>query len=151
MPTPNPASDSISGEGTRNIPNSSDYSKFFDYPTSKVEYILSLYPFAKVSNLGDFNVHHKLWFSPPFTDHHDELAFNIAILYDPAQLVQHPTRISDRLGDTPNILDLFHTSIPSAYAVAISSPFVDHSLISVSCPIASFPSQDSPHNISDSV
>ncbi|MPC36604.1 hypothetical protein E2C01_030067 [Portunus trituberculatus] len=104
MATPNPASESSTGEGTRNVPgsdyflagcwvsvrndltcsrahalessefstiwlrlkshsltkfictanfspNSSDYSKFFDYLTSKVEHTLSLYPFAEISIL----------------------------------------------------------------------------------------------------
>ena len=47
--------------------------------------------------------------------------------------MEHPTRIPDRLGDTPNILDLFLTSNPSAYAVTLSSPLgsSDHNLISV--------------------
>ncbi|MPC41753.1 hypothetical protein E2C01_035357 [Portunus trituberculatus] len=89
------------------FPNSSDYSKFFDYLTSKVEHILSLYLFVEISIGGDFIVHHQLWLSSPFTDHPGELAFNFAILHDLEQLVQHTTCISDRLGDTPNILDLF--------------------------------------------
>ena len=42
--------------------------------------------------------------------------------YDLEQLVQHPTRIPDRLGDTSNILDPFLNSNPSAYAVTLSSP-----------------------------
>ena len=60
--------------------------------------------------------------------------------------MQHPTRIPDRLGDTPNILDLFLTSNPSAYAVTLSSPLgsSDHNLISVSCPISPIPPQDPP-------
>lgn len=33
--------------------------------------------------------------------------FTFAILYDLEQLVKHPIRIPDRLGDTPNILDFF--------------------------------------------
>ncbi|MPC23847.1 hypothetical protein E2C01_016915 [Portunus trituberculatus] len=122
MVTPNPASESSSGEGTINVPshsltklicavylspNSSDYNKFFDYLTSKVEHNLFLYPFAEVSILGDFNVHHHLWSSSPFTDYPGELAFNFAILHDLEQLMQHPTRNPDRLGDMPNILDLF--------------------------------------------
>ena len=102
-------------------PNSSDYRKFFDYLTSKVEHILTLFPFAEISILGDFNVHHQLWLSSPFTDHPGELAYNFAILHDLEQLVQHPTRISDRLGDTFNILDLFLICNPSAYAVTLSS------------------------------
>ncbi|MPC22939.1 hypothetical protein E2C01_015969 [Portunus trituberculatus] len=62
------------------------------------------------------------------------------------QLVQHPTCISDCLGDTPNILDLFLTSNPSAYAVTLSSTLSssDHNLISVSCPISPIPPQDPP-------
>ncbi|MPC72567.1 hypothetical protein E2C01_066879 [Portunus trituberculatus] len=44
--------------------------------------------------------------------------------------MQHPTRISDRLGDTPNILDLFLTSNLYAYAVTLPSPLgsSDHNL-----------------------
>ena len=41
-------------------PNSSDYVKFFDYLISKVEHILSHFPYAEISMLGDFNVHHQL-------------------------------------------------------------------------------------------
>ncbi|MPC31624.1 hypothetical protein E2C01_024919 [Portunus trituberculatus] len=47
--------------------------------SSKVEHILSLYPFVEISILGDFNVHHQLWLSSPFTDHPSELAFNYVI------------------------------------------------------------------------
>ena len=69
-----------------------------------------------------------------------------ALLNDPEQLVQHPTRIPDHLGDTSNILGLFLTSNPSAYAVTLSSPLgsSDHNLISVSCPISPIPLQDPP-------
>ena len=87
-----------------------------------MEHILTLFPFVEISILGDFNVHHQLWFSSPFTDHIGELAYNFAIQHDLEQLVQHPTRIPDRLGNTCNILDLFQNSNPSAYAVTLSSP-----------------------------
>ena len=56
-----------------------------------------------------------------FTDHPGELAYKFAILYDLEQLVQHPNRIPDRLGDMTNILVLFLTCNPSAYAVTLSS------------------------------
>ena len=103
-------------------PNSSDYRKFFDYLTSKVEHILTLFPFAEISILGDFNVHHQLWLSSPFTDHPGELAYNFAILHDLEQLVQHPTRIPDGSGgNTCNILDLFSTSNSFAYIITPSS------------------------------
>ncbi|MPC54085.1 hypothetical protein E2C01_047992 [Portunus trituberculatus] len=92
----------------------------------------------------DFNVHHQLWLSSPFTDHPGEQAFNFAILHDLEQLVQHPTRIPDLLGYTPNILDLFLTSNPSAYAVTLFSllVFSNHNFISESSPISPIPPQD---------
>ena len=60
--------------------------------------------------------------------------------------MQFPTYIPDRLGDTPNILDLFRTSNPSAYSVELSSPLgsSDHNLISVTCPIIPVQPQDPP-------
>ncbi|MPC17196.1 hypothetical protein E2C01_010043 [Portunus trituberculatus] len=52
---------------------------------------MSLYPFAEISVLGDFNVHHQLWLSSPFTHHPSELAFNFASLHDLEQLVTYPS------------------------------------------------------------
>ena len=49
-------------------PNSSDYEKFFDYLTFKVEYILYHFPYAEISILGDFNVYQQLWLSSSFTN-----------------------------------------------------------------------------------
>ncbi|MPC78573.1 hypothetical protein E2C01_073062 [Portunus trituberculatus] len=102
--------------------------------------------FAEISILRDFNVYHQLLISSLFTDYPSELAFNFAIVYDIEQLVQHPIRIRDRLGDTPNILDSFLTSNPSAYAVTLSSLLgsSDHNLITISCPISPIPPQDPP-------
>ena len=127
-------------------PNSSDYVKFFRYLMSKVEHITSRFPSAEISILGDFNVHHQLWLSSNFTDQPGEHAYTFYLTSGLEQLVQHPTRIPDRLGDTPNILDLFFTSNPSAYSVHLFSPLgsSDHRLISASCPIAPVPSQDPP-------
>ncbi|MPC51445.1 hypothetical protein E2C01_045289 [Portunus trituberculatus] len=105
---------------------------------------------VEISILGDFDFYHQLWLSSPFidhpgdfTDHPGELAFNFVIFHDLDQLMQHPTRIPDRLGDNPNILDFFLTSNPSAY-VTLSSPLVScyHNLISVSCPISPIPPQN---------
>ena len=60
--------------------------------------------------------------------------------------MQLPTRIPDRLGDEPNILDLFLTSNPSPYTVKLSLPlgFFDH-LISVFSSIFSSLPQERPH------
>ncbi|XP_063864361.1 uncharacterized protein LOC135102784 isoform X1 [Scylla paramamosain] len=76
-----------------------------------------------------------------------ELAFNFAILHDLEQLVQHLTHIPDCLRDTPNILHLFLTSNPSAYAVTLSSPLgsSNHNLISVFCPITPIAPQGPPN------
>ena len=49
-------------------PNSSDKVKFFDYLTSKVEYILSHFPNAEISILRNSNVHHQLLLLSSFTD-----------------------------------------------------------------------------------
>ena len=118
-------------------PNSTNYPKFFDYLNSKIEHILSTHPFAEITILGDFNVHHRQWFSSNSTDTPGELAFNFSICNDIEQMVQTPTRLPDRLGDVPNLLDLFLTSIPSAYSVETCPPLgtSDHLLISSTCSI----------------
>ena len=112
-----------------------------------MEHILTLFPFVEISILGDFNVHQQLWLSSPFTYHPGELAYIFAILHDLKQLVQHPARIPDPLGDSLDILDLFLTSNPSAYyTVTLSSPLgsSDHNLICVFCPTSPIPPQDLP-------
>ncbi|MPC67112.1 hypothetical protein E2C01_061278 [Portunus trituberculatus] len=109
MVTPNSASEFPSGKGTRDIPRSdcslSGDPKCLD--TSLNFYFINwstICPstLTEISILGDFNVHHHLWLSSPFIDHPGEPAFNFAILHDLEQLVQHPTRIPDSLGDTSN-------------------------------------------------
>src|ERR1044072_7243183 len=62
--------------------------------------------------------------------------------------MQLPTRIPDRLGDKPNILDLFLTSNPSPYTVNLFPPLgsYDH-LISVSSFISSSLPQKRPPSI----
>ncbi|KAL7634069.1 UNVERIFIED_CONTAM: hypothetical protein RMT77_015397 [Armadillidium vulgare] len=127
-------------------PNSTDYPKFFDYLNSKVEHILSSTPFSEIIILGDFNVHHHQWLSS--SSHHPdgELIFNFSIQNNLEQLVHLPTRIPDRLGDEPNILDLFLTSYPSPHTVKLFPPLgsSDHLLISVSCPVSSSLPQERP-------
>ncbi|MPC38473.1 hypothetical protein E2C01_031981 [Portunus trituberculatus] len=82
--------------------------------------------------------------SSSFTDHLDEQAFNIALLNDLEQLMQHPTRIPDRLGDTPNILDIFRAS--NSYTYVATMPSIlgssNHNLTSISCPVSLIPLQD---------
>ena len=120
--------------------------KFFDYLTSKVQYILSHFPYAEISILRELDFNHQLWLASSVTDQHGEQTFNFAILHNLEQLVQFPTHINDRLGDKPNILDIFLTSNPSAYSVKLSSPLgsSNHNLISVTCYIAPMQPQDTP-------
>ncbi|MPC51216.1 hypothetical protein E2C01_045059 [Portunus trituberculatus] len=119
---------------------------FFDYLKFRIEHILFLFPFAETSVLRDFKVQKRLWLSFPFSGYPDKLAFNFAILHDLEQLVQHPSRIPDRLGDTSNIPDLFLTSNPSTFVVTLSSQLgsSDNNLISVSCSFSPVPPQDPP-------
>ena len=111
-----------------------------------MEYILSHFLYAEISILGDFNVHHQLWLSFSFTYQTGEQALNFAILHDLEQLMQFPTRIPDRPGDTPNILDLFLNSNPSTYSVKFSTQlgYSDHNLFFVICSITPVQPQDPP-------
>ena len=110
-----------------------------------MEYILSPFPYAEISILGNFNVHHQLLCSSSFTDQPGEQAFNFTILHDQKQLMQFPTRIPDRHGDTANILDFFLTSNPSAYSVKLSSLLgSDHNHIPITYSITPVQPQDPP-------
>ncbi|MPC36866.1 hypothetical protein E2C01_030335 [Portunus trituberculatus] len=70
---------------------SSDYSKFFDYLTSKVEHILSLFSFAEISIFGDFSV--QLWLSSSFIE-----------CSDVVKLVQHHVEQESSGGEDTTIL-----------------------------------------------
>ena len=110
-----------------------------------MEYILPDIPYAEISILEDFNGHQQFWLSSSFTDQQaSEQAFKFAIFHDLEQLVQFPIRIPDRLGGTPNILDFFLVSNPSAYSFKLSSPlgFSVQNLIFVTCSIAPVQPQD---------
>ena len=128
-------------------PNSTNYNAFFDYLNSKLEQILSSFPFSEIILLGDFNVHHSQWLSSNSpTDDEGKLTFEFAILNNLEQLVQFPTRIPDRPGDLPNILDLFLSSNSVPYTVKNLPPLgnSDHHLISVSSPFISNRSLERP-------
>ena len=119
--------------------NKTDYTKFFQFLNSKVDFIISSSPSAEIIVLGDFNVHHREWLYSRRTDAAGERAFEFCLENDFTQLVQYPTRIPDRLGDEPNILDLFLTTNPSLYTVNVSAALgsSDHLLVSVSFPLIS--------------
>ena len=122
-------------------PNASNYTQLFHYLTLKMEHILSLSPHAEVLLCGDFNAHHPTWLSSSLKDAAGEEAFNFSIENGLTQLVGEPTRVPDRPGDSPTAPDLCFVS--HDFYSCISSPPLgssDHRLISVSCPMAYFPS-----------
>ncbi|MPC48068.1 hypothetical protein E2C01_041833 [Portunus trituberculatus] len=125
MAAPNSASESPPVNGTMNVTRP-DYSLGIDHKYLDTSHNFFFINFCNIR------------------DHLGDLAFKFAILYDLEQLVQHLTRILDRLGD--NILDFFLTSNLSAYAVTLSSPLgsSDQNSIYVSCPIFPIPPQDPP-------
>lgn len=82
-----------------------------------MECILTYYPFPEISTIRNLNVHHQLRFSSSFADQLGEQANNFAILHDLKQLVQHPVRVADRIGDAYKILDL--TFNPSVYSLLL--------------------------------
>ena len=111
-----------------------------------MEHFLSLYPFTKISILGNFNVYQQLWLSSLFPNNPGKPAFNFAILHDLEQLVEQLSRIPYRLGDLFNFPDIFLASNRSAYSITLSPPlgFSNHNLTSVSYPVSSKPPLDPP-------
>ena len=125
------------------------YPAFFQHLTSRHEALLISHPNAEILYLGDFNVHHVEWLHSPNTDVGGREAFNFSISHDLEQIIQHPTRIPDRHGDTPNILDLFFTSNPPNYSYSIQPPIgsSDHNLVAVSCSFAHPPPLPPPNAV----
>ena len=79
-------------------------------------------PSANVFVFGDFNVHHKDWFTyASGTDRPGELCYNFSISNDLTQMVNFSTWIPDCDSHSPALLDLFissDTSICSTIAFA---------------------------------
>ena len=115
-------------------PNSTDFVAFFNYLTTCHESLQANHPLAEILYIGDFNVHHTEWLNSSTTDVGGREALSFSHLNDLEQIIKHPTRVPDRLDQTPNTLDLFFTSNPQNYSYSLSSPLgsSDHSLLSVS-------------------
>ena len=88
--------------------------------------------------MGDFNVHHIEWLNSNTTDVGGREAFEFFISHELEQIIKHPTRVPDCLGDRANILNLFFTSNPQNYTYAILPPTrsSNHVLVNVSCSFA---------------
>jgi hypothetical protein len=105
-----------------------------------LEKLVQEFPTADFSILGDFNVHHSDWLASKSTDAAGVEVESFSVTNNLTQLVNQPTRIPDRAGDTCNILDLLMTSSPNSYsAVHVTSPIgsSDHCLISAVLPTKS--------------
>lgn len=121
-------------------PNSSDTSTLFSLLNSHCENFLQDDPTAELCILGDFNVHNSEWLShSSYTDPAGREAEFFAITNSFTQLVNFPTRIPDRIGDTPQTLDLFLTTHPTPYTISSFAPLgsSDHCIITCSAPLLS--------------
>ena len=76
--------------------------------SSNIEEVLSINPSANVFVFGNFNVHHKDWFTySSGTDRPGELCYYFSISSDLTQMVNFPTRTPDCDSHSPALLDLF--------------------------------------------
>ena len=119
----------------------------FDSISSNIDEVLSINPSANVFVFGDFNVHHKDWFTySSGTDQPGELCYNFSISNDLAQMANFPTRIPDCDSHSPALLDLFISSDASICSTIAFAPLgtSDHVVISVSIDFPTNSQQDAP-------
>jgi len=107
----------------------------FESLSASVDEILRLSPEAEITFAGDFNAHNIPWLQ--YSNRTDAVGLYVetfAVLNDLSQLVDKPTRIPDNEEHDPHLLDLFLTSDPDKYSVAVNAPLggSDHCLVSTS-------------------
>ena len=69
---------------------------FFDFISSNIDEVLSIYPSANVFVFGDFEIHYKHWLTySDGTDRPGELCYNFSISNELTQMVNFPMRIPD--------------------------------------------------------
>ena len=96
----------------------------FDSISCNIDKVLLINPSANVFVFGDFNVHHKDWFTySSGTDRHGELCYNFSILNDLTQMVNFPTRVPKGDSHGRAFLDLFLTSDASICSTMDFPPF----------------------------
>lgn len=89
--------------------------KSFWLSEHQVEHIVTNFPFAEISIIRDFNVHHQLWHLSPSTDEPGGWTRLQLVPNDLGQLIQHPTCIPDRLGGTPSRVKSRNFSNPKPF------------------------------------
>ena len=80
----------------------------FDSISFNMDEVLSINPSASVFVFGDFNVHHRNWFTySGGTDRFGELSYNFSITNDLTQMLNFSTKILDCVSHHPARLEFF--------------------------------------------
>ena len=119
----------------------------FDSVSSNIDEILSINPSENVFVFGDFNVHHKDWFTySGRTDRSGELCHIFTISNDLTQMINSPTWITDCDSHSPAFLDLFISSDTSICSTMAFPPFGKsaHLVVSASIDFPSYSQWTSP-------
>ena len=119
----------------------------FDSISSNIDEALSINPSTNIFVFGDFNVHHKDWFTySSGTDQPGELCYNFSISNDLTQMVNFPTQIPDCDSHSPALLDLFISFDASICSTMAFPPLgnSDHVDVSVSIDFPTNSQQDVP-------
>ena len=115
--------------------------------SSNIDEVLLINPSANVFVFGDFNVHHKDWFTySGGIDQPGELCYNFSISNDLTQMINFPTWIPDCHSHSPVLLDLLLSSDASICFTMAFPPLgnSDHVVVSVSIGFPTNSQQDAP-------
>ena len=107
----------------------------FNSVSSNIDEALSINPSANVFFFGNFNIHHKDWFTySDGTDRPDELCYNFFISNELTQKVNFPTQIPNCDSHSPALLHLFLSSDAGICSTMAFTPLgnSDHVVVSVS-------------------
>ena len=119
----------------------------FDSISSNIDEVLSINPSANVFVFGEFNIHHKDWFTYFYgNDRSGELCYNLSISNNLTQIVNFPTRVPYCGAQILALLDLFISSDASICSTMAFPPFrnSDHVVVSVSIDCPSYSQWDAP-------
>ena len=119
------------------------YARFFYSTACNIDEVLLINP----SVFGDFNVHHKDWFTySGGIDRSGELCYNCSISNDLSQMVNFPTQITHCDSHSPALLDFVLSSDASICSTMAFLPSgnSNHVVVSVSIDFPSNSQQDAP-------
>ena len=110
----------------------------FDSVSSSIDEVLSISPSTNAFVFGDFIVHLKDWLTySSRTNRPGELCYSFCISNDFNQMVNFPTRIPDRDGDSPAFFYFFHWQI----LIMLSQFPVTFPQTQIGCPFSSYSMQ----------